>query len=121
MEYLDVTEALIVNMENSLKSSIARQLLNDGLITRDQYNSDIFKIAINKIINKKYLDLLIKDHVSGLKSWCMDRGFAEWNSNEFKLAELWKDVVVKNSSINNSPEDVADKVVKSFRENNKLV
>ena len=40
-----------------------------------------------------------------------------WIYEQLKCAELWKDVAVKNASINNEPHLVADKAVEVFRKN----
>jgi len=41
----------------------------------------------------------------------------DWKSYNFELTELWKKVVVENARINNSPHEVADEVIKKFKEN----
>ena len=40
-----------------------------------------------------------------------------WIDEQLKCVELWKEVAIKNASINNEPHLVADKAVEVFRKN----
>lgn len=40
-----------------------------------------------------------------------------WQRQNFKLLELWVDIVKANAAVSNAPHKVADEVVKKYKEN----
>jgi len=51
------------------------------------------------------------------KSYSVKLSIDEWRYQNFELTKLWKKIVVENAKINNSPHEVADEVIKKFKQN----
>lgn len=102
---LDIKRNIQEQIEFLIKySKIIPPELKSGVISelggkwKDNYYSEM------DIINKKMIDRAI--------GYCSEL----WVVQNFQIAELWKQTVIQNASINNEPHKVADEVVRQFKE-----
>lgn len=93
-EMLKVIKKL-VDSSNSLSANNKKDLINE--IT-ERFDSN----------NKWYDETVSGDRFIEAAISYKER---KWNQNNFDLYKLWKDVLVANASINNNPQEVADKVI----------
>lgn len=107
-------------------------MMEDFKPNEHAFIGEIKKQIFSFISNSKILDdNMKKDFIKELgRNWIDERfdgdifmpnavrlAMHDWQNINFELVDLWKKIVVENAKINNSPHEVADEVIKKFKQN----
>lgn len=91
---------------NAIKSQIAM------FINRSNSIDEETKLALKKELGTNWSDDRV--NTNNFFDHAISYSYEKWQRNELKVLELWKEVAINNSKINNNPHLVADKVIKKY-------